>query len=122
MAELSESTQNKIRQFQELQQTARIFASQKFQFDAQIKEVKNALAELEKADSPEVYKAVGQIIIKAEKSKLISELKEKIETLDLRLKALEKQEKKSVEKLQGIQAELEKEFSGLRGASEGGAA
>ncbi len=121
MAEISEATQNKIRQFQELQQTARIFASQKFQFDAQIKEVKNALDELEKADSSEVYKAVGQIIIKAEKSKLISELKEKIETLDLRLKALEKQEKKSIDKLKELQEQLEKEFGSARGASDGAA-
>lgn len=120
MAEqISEATQQKIRQFQELQQQARVLAGQKYQIDMQAKETKNALEELEKAESNEVYKAVGQIVIKSDKAKLIAELKERVETLDLRLKAIEKQENKTIEKMKELQGQLEQELAGLRGSSQG---
>ncbi|HIK02736.1 TPA: prefoldin subunit beta [archaeon] len=120
--QISEATQQKIRQFQELQQQARILSTQKFQFDAQKNEMKNSLEELEKAETTEVYKAIGQIIIKSEKPKLISEIKERLETLDLRMKAIEKQEKKTVDKLHELQGQLESELSGMRGSNQGGGA
>lgn len=120
--QISEATQQKIRQFQELQQQARVLTGQKYQFDAQQKEMKNSLEELEKAETTEVYKAVGQIIIKSEKSKLISEIKDQLETLDLRVKAIEKQEKKTVDRLHELQGQLESELSGMRGSNQGGGA
>ena len=120
--QISEATQQKIRQFQELQQQARILSTQKFQFDAQQKEMKNSLEELEKAETTEVYKAIGQIIIKSEKPKLISEIKEKLETLDLRMKAIEKPKKKTVDRLHEFQLQLETALTGIRGPAQGGGA
>ena len=118
--QVSDATQQKIRQFQELQQQARVLAGQRYQFEMQEKETKGALEELEKTENAEVYKAIGQIIIKSEKSKLVSELKEKTETLGLRLKAIEKQEKKTIEKMKELQGQLESELSGLRMGPQGG--
>jgi prefoldin beta subunit len=123
MAEqISQETQQKIRQFQEAQQQARILMGQKYQIELQLKEAKNAAEELGKPGANDVYKAVGQILIKSEKDKLLSELKEKIEAYDVRLKTIEKQEKKLVEKMQELQTSLKKEFSSAEGmpAGEGG--
>lgn len=115
MVQLSQEMQQKIQEFQEAQQQARILMSQKYQIEVQMKETQNALEELEKSGSAEVHKIVGQILIKSDKNTVQSELKEKTETLDIRLKTIEKQEKKVMEKLKTLQSELQKGLSGLGG-------
>ncbi|HIJ98707.1 TPA: prefoldin subunit beta [archaeon] len=122
MAQLSQEMQQKIQDFQEAQQQARVLLSQKYQIELQMKETQNALDELEKAGNTEVHKVVGQILIKSDKNTVHSELKEKVETLELRLKTIEKQEKKVMEKVKTLQEELQKGLAGLGGGnvSEGG--
>ena len=120
--QISAEMQQKIQQFQESQQHARILMSQKYQVELQLKETQNALDELEKAGDTEVHKVVGQILIKADKNSVKSELKEKVETLELRLKTIDKQEKKLMERVKGLQEELQKGIAGLGGGEvpEGG--
>ena len=115
MAQLNPEMQQKIQEFQEAQQQARILMSQKYQIEMQLKETQNALEELEKAGSAEVHKIVGQILIKSDKNTVQSELKEKTETLDIRLKTIDKQEKKVMEKLKTLQEELQKGLAGIGG-------
>ena len=115
MAQISQEMQQKIQEFQDAQQQARVLLSQKYQIEMQIKETQNALDELEKAGNTEVHKVVGQILIKADRNTVQSDLKEKVETLGLRMKTIEKQEKKIMEKVKGLQEELQKGLAGLGG-------
>lgn len=80
---------------------------QKYQVELQLKETEKALDELEGLKNPEIHKAVGQILIKAEKSTIVKELKEKAETLGLRLKTLEKQESQLKDRMKSIQDRLQ---------------
>ncbi len=113
--QISHEMQQKIREFQEAQQQARVLMSQKYQIEIQLKEAQNALDELEKAGNTEVHKIVGQILIKADKNAVQADLKEKVETLGLRLKTFDKQEKKIMEKAKTLQEDLQKGLAGLQG-------
>ena len=106
--ELSPQLQNKIAQFQQLQQQIQVLSSQKFQLEAQLRDTERAISELEKAtDDTPVYKSVGSLFVRAEnKESIEKELGEKKETIDIRIKALDRQEKHLMEKYQTLQQEL----------------
>jgi prefoldin beta subunit len=72
----------------------------------QILEINKALDELEKTDQKEVYKVAGPILIKATKAEVKKDLKDKEETLNVRLKSLEKEEKKIKIKIDEIKEQL----------------
>ena len=105
--EISPEMQQQIRQLQEADQQARILLSQKYQFELQVKEMQRALDELDKDPKAEVHRVVGQILIKSDAKSTSAELKEKIEALEVRLKALEKQEDKLKEKAKSLQDRLQ---------------
>ena len=107
MAEKShdEGTHEKIQELQLLQQRLQVFAAQKQQFQLQLIETDNALAELEKAKPP-VYRMVGELLVEKPVADLKKELKERKEELELRIKTVEKQENKSREKAQELQKEI----------------
>ena len=97
---ISPEMQQKIQEYMESQQRARLLMSQKYQIELSLKEFQNALDELEKLEKAEVHKAVGQILIKSDKKDVVEDLKEKIETLETRMKTIESQEKKLTEKME----------------------
>ena len=106
--EISAQLQNKIQQFQHLQQQIQVLSSQKFQLEAQLRETERALEELTKlsGETP-IYKSVGSLLVRAEdKEGVEKELNEKKETIDIRIKAMDRQEKQLVEKYQELQKEL----------------
>jgi prefoldin beta subunit len=108
MDEISPQLQNKIAQFQQMQQQIQVLSSQKFQLEAQLKDIEKAVSELEKiSDDTPIYRSVGSLLVKAEdRDTLEKELAEKKETLDIRIKALDRQEKHLMEKYQSLQQEL----------------
>ena len=119
--EISPQLQNKIAQFQQMQQQIQVISSQKFQLEAQLRDTERAMAELEKAasDTP-IYKTVGSLMVKAEDKESVSkELSEKKETLDVRIKALDRQEKHLMEKYQSLQQELTKAIQAGKEATGG---
>jgi prefoldin beta subunit len=122
MAEaLSPQLQNKLAQFQQMQQQIQMISSQKFQLEAQLRDTERAIAELEKvsADSP-IYKNVGTVLVRAEdKASIVKELSEKKETLDIRIKALDRQEKQIMEKHSALQQELTSAISAGKQAQGG---
>jgi prefoldin beta subunit len=108
--EISPQLQNKLAQFQHMQQQIQVISSQKFQLEAQLRDTERAMAELEKTskDTP-IYKSVGSLMVRAEdKESVEKELSEKKETIDIRIKALDRQEKSLIEKYQALQQELSK--------------
>jgi len=72
----------------------------------QILEIKKALEELEKTDQKEVYKVAGPILVKTEKTEVKKDLKEKEDVLNVRLKSLEKEEKRVKIKIDDIKEQL----------------
>lgn len=108
MEEISPQLQQQIAQFQAIQQQAQIISSQRAQMELQLKEIGQSLEELKKLKKDtEVYKSVGGLLIKKNKSKINAELKEKKETLELRVKTFQKQEKDVLAKLTEMQSELQ---------------
>jgi len=100
--------QNKLQELQILEQNLQGILMQKQTFQIELAESQGALEELEKSGE-EVYKIIGQLMIKSDKSKMKSELEEKKKMLELRIKTLENQEKISTEKVGKLREELMKE-------------
>ena len=100
---------NKIQEMQMLEQGLHSVLVQKQAFQMELSETQSALKEIE-SSSDEVFKIVGQLMIKSEKSKISRDLKNKEKLLDVRLKTLEKQESNMVEKLGSLREELTKEM------------
>lgn len=111
--ELSPQLQNKIAQYQQLQQQIQVVSSQKFQLEAQLRDTERALTELKNSPSDiTIFKNVGNLLVEArDKDKVNEELGEKKETIDIRIKALDRQEKQLVEKYQSLQQELSQAIS-----------
>ena len=117
MEGLPPAVQQQIQQFQQMQQRYEMLVQQRQQLEVNTRENKRALEELEKAaDDAAVYKHVGAILILSKKDTLISEIKDKLETFDMRLKTLERQEtrvKGQLEEMQGkLQQTLQKQAGG----------
>ena len=94
MEDITPQVQQQIAQFQMIQQQAQAISSQKVQMELQLKEIEHSIEELKglKKDA-EVYKSIGSLLIREDKTKISTELEERKETLGLRVKTLQKQEK-----------------------------
>lgn len=108
MEEMSQQVQQQIAQFQIMQQQAQAISSQKVQMEIQLKEVEHSIEELKKLKKDaEVYESIGAILIRKNKTKITTELKERRETLELRVKTIGKQEKDIQAKLMEMQNEIQ---------------
>jgi len=105
---MNKDTQEKINQLQLIEQNMQNFLMQKQQFQTQMIEIESALKELEKTDN--AYKIIGNIMVNTNKDDLMKDLKEKKETISLRIKTLEKQENDIKEKAGSIQKEVMEEL------------
>jgi prefoldin beta subunit len=95
----------KIQEMNVLEQNLQNILFQKQAFELERDETISALKEIEKSGD-DVFKIIGQLMIKTEKSKVKNELAEKQKILDLRIKTFEKQEAYLKEKLDRIREEL----------------
>jgi prefoldin beta subunit len=120
MAELklTPETQQMLIELQTFQQQMQTVMMQKESLSIQKMELEKALEELKKATSEDVYKAVGPILIKSTKKDLDKELAEKNETIELRLKSLQKQEDRIKEKLKEVQGKFEEFLKASQGGAE----
>jgi prefoldin beta subunit len=80
-----------IQEIQFLEQGLQNILYQKQAFQMELSESKDALKELENSKD-DVFKIIGQIMVKSEKSKMREEMLNKIKIFELRMKNLEKQE------------------------------
>ena len=99
--------ENKLQEMQFLEQSFQNLLFQKQAFQMELSETNSALKEIEKAGE-EVFKIIGQLMIKTDKSKTQKELEDKKRMLDLRVKALEKQEGSLSERLEKLREEITK--------------
>ena len=95
----------KIQEMNVLEQNLQNILFQKQAFELELDETASALNEIEKSGD-EVFKIIGQLMIKTEKARVKSELLEKKKILDMRIRAFEKQEDYLKEKLDKIREEI----------------
>jgi len=100
-----ESSERKIQEIQILEQNLHNMLLQKQNFQIEMSETQNALEELE-ISGEETYKIIGQLMLKADKETMKKELTEKQETLELRIKTLEKQENGMSKKIENLREEI----------------
>jgi prefoldin beta subunit len=99
--------ENKIQEMQILEQRLQNALMQKQAFQMELAETNSALREIEKSGD-DVFKIIGQLMIKTEKSKIKEELLNKQKILELRIKSFEKQEEIMATQLDKIRDELTK--------------
>lgn len=98
-----QNTEAILREVKLLEHTLQQTLAQKQSLQFEINEITTALQELEKTKD-EVYRIMGNIMMQASKEKLQKELSERKKSLELHIKAFEKQEKITEEKLQKLQS------------------
>ncbi|MFQ5815155.1 MAG: prefoldin subunit beta [Candidatus Hydrothermarchaeaceae archaeon] len=112
MEQLSPQLRQQLAQFQAVQQQAQTLAVQRSQMEFQLKDLERTLELLDGTkEDAELYKSSGAILVRSEKGKLLEELKEKKDTLELRIKTLQKQEKRFEGKLKEMQEDIRKALS-----------
>jgi len=100
----------RMQELQMIEQNLGSLSMQKQAFDFELSETEHALEELSES-SGDVFKIVGQIMVKSDKDKLKLELEKKVKLLNLRIKSLDAQEKEIVDHADAIRGELSKKKS-----------
>jgi len=98
-------SQEKIQEMQMFEQGLHSILMQKQAFQMELSETRAALKEIE-SSGEEVFKIIGQLMIKSTKEKIVEELKNKEKLLEIRLKTLEKQELSLSDQLEGVRDEI----------------
>lgn len=106
---IDKETQEKIQELQAYEQNLHGMLLQKQAFQAELNESENALSEISKSKE-DIFRLVGNIMIKTPKEKTEKELKQKIDILSLRLKSLEKQESQLTEQSEKLKEEVMKKI------------
>jgi len=106
MAE-EQATQQDMAEFERSRQQLFNVSSQKQQMQFQSTTMEKAIGVLEKTKEKKAYKAVGNILILSDVSDMEKELKEQKETIDLRVKSMQKQEDIIVQKLNKLKSKIE---------------
>lgn len=102
---MDQETQKKVQGLQLLEQSFQNILLQKQTFQVEVNETKTALEEINKSKG-DVYRVLGQIMVKADNNDLKKELEEKKNLLEIRMKAIEKQELSMREEIERIRADI----------------
>ena len=100
-------SQEKIQEMQVLEQNLQNLFMQKQSFQIELSETQSALKEI-LGSGDEVYKMVGQLMIKSNREKIKGELENKEKFLEIRLTSVEKEEAFLMEKLEKLREEIMK--------------
>jgi prefoldin beta subunit len=100
--------QNDLKQFQRLQQELGTTQQQRLQIDLKLREVTHTLEELKPlGDDAVIYRPIGGLLVRAKSKKEVEDLlSEEKETLEVRVKAIERQETHLRERYTTMQQEL----------------
>jgi len=112
ISKLPPHVQERLLRLQQLQQTLQTVLAQKQQVELEQTEIEQALSELQElADDTVIYKAIGSLLVKAEKRKVTVDLNERKELLNMRVRVLGKQEERLRGQLKDLQTKLQKDLS-----------
>lgn len=113
MNNISPKVQNQLAMLQQIQQQLQTILSQKAQYEMAVREAKRAQEEIsDLTDDAVMYLSVGTVMMQKKKEVIKAKLTEKIETLELRIKSLEKQEKMMQGKFEQLQAQIKAAIEG----------
>lgn len=105
----SEINREKLQELQLIEQHLQSFMAQKQSCQVESNEAENALHEIKKSGS-EIYKIIGNIMLKSNPDEIKKELEEKKKLLNLRISSIEKQENLLEEKSDELKNELTSSF------------
>ena len=118
ISRLPPQVQERLLRLQQLQQTLQSILAQKQQVEMEKTEVEQTIAELQKtADDSVIYKAIGSLMVKAEKAKISEELVERRELLTTRSTVLAKQEERIRSQVKEAQTKLQEDLSPISQSS-----
>lgn len=111
LSQLPPQVQERLLRLQQLQRNLQTVLAQKQQVELEATETEQALAELETlTKNAVIYKSIGSLLVKSQKSKVEAELEERKELLDTRLGVLGKQEERLRSQLGQLQAKLKRDL------------
>ena len=112
ISKLPPQVQERLLRLQQLQQTLQSVLAQKQQVEIELTEIEQALSELQKmTDDAVIYKAIGSLLVKAEKAKITTDLNERKELLNTRATVLGKQEERLRPQIKDLQTKLQQDLS-----------
>lgn len=111
VSELPPNVQERLLRMQQLQRNLQTILAQKQQVELELTETEQATTELG-ALTPDavIYKSIGALLVKSEKAKVESELKERKELLSTRAQVLGKQEERLRNQLNELQTKLKRDL------------
>jgi prefoldin beta subunit len=116
LSKLPPNVQERLLRLQQLQQTMQTILAQKQQVEMEKNEVEQTLAELTKtADDAVIYKAVGSLLVKAEKTKVTEDLNERKSLLETRSTVIARQEERVRSQVKESQTKLQEDLSPVSG-------
>jgi len=113
MQNIPPKVQNQFAMLQQVQQQLQTVLSQKTQYEMAVREAERAKEEVADAagDTP-MYMSIGTVMVQKKKEYVDGKLTEKVETLQLRIKSLEKQEKLLQGKFEQLQGQIKSALEG----------
>ena len=116
ISKLPPNVQERLLRLQQLQQTLQTILAQKQQVEMEKTEVDQTLVELQKTtDEAVIYKAIGSLLVKAEKAKVTEELNERKSLLDTRSTVMARQEERIRSQVKEAQTKLQEDLSPVSG-------
>lgn len=114
ISRLPPQVQERLLRLRQLQQTLQGVLTQKQRLELELTDNEQATEELEKLDENTViYKSIGSLMVKAEKNKVTTDLNERKELLNMRIKALGRQEERLRKQLKNLQEKLQRDLRPL---------
>jgi prefoldin beta subunit len=112
ISRLPPQVQERLLRLQQLQQTLQSVMGQKQQVEMEQTEIEQTITELQKtADDAVIYKAIGSLLVKAEKAKITEELVERKELLNTRSTVLARQEERLRSQAKEVQTKLQEDLT-----------
>ena len=96
-----EKNSSDLEEMQTVEQRLNNMMLQKQSFQIEFSETQSALREIEDSEG-DVFKIVGQMMVKTQREKLKNEMSNKEKIIDLKIKSIEKQENSLTERLENL--------------------
>ena len=100
----TKDSQALLQEAQTVEQALHTYTAQRSTLQQQLSETENAISEL--ASAQDAYRIIGNVMVKVAPDKLRAELEEKKQSLTTRIAAVDRQEKRLREQLEGLQQKL----------------
>lgn len=112
LSKLPPQIQERLLRLNQLQQTLQSIVAQKQQVELELTEVQQSSSELQKlTDDATIYKSTGSLMIKTDRPKMMTELSERKELLNIRVQALTKQEERYRSQVKEVQTKLQQDLN-----------